>query len=60
VVKAVKTPAEVAPQEIDNLRDLGYEDRDIMDALAQGVSMIDHAIMMQVFQMEQACLPPDS
>jgi alkylhydroperoxidase family enzyme len=60
VVKAVKTPAEVAPEEIDNLRDLGFEDRDIMDALAQGVSMIDHAIMMQVFQMEQACLPPDS
>jgi alkylhydroperoxidase family enzyme len=58
VVKAVKTPAEVAPAEIDKLRDLGYEDRDIMDALAQGVSMIDHAIMMQVFQMEQACLPP--
>jgi alkylhydroperoxidase family enzyme len=58
VVKAVKTPAAVAPEEIDNLRDLGYEDRDIMDALAQGVSMIDHAIMMQVFQMEQTCLPP--
>jgi hypothetical protein len=59
VVKAVKAPGEVAPEEIDRLRDLGYEDRDMMDALAQGVSMIDHAIMMQVFQMEQACLPPE-
>jgi alkylhydroperoxidase family enzyme len=59
VVKAVKSPGEVAPKEIAHLRDLGYEDRDIMDALAQGVSMIDHAIMMQVFQMEQACLPPE-
>ncbi|MDJ0783875.1 MAG: hypothetical protein QNJ22_18025 [Desulfosarcinaceae bacterium] len=60
VVKAVKSPAEVAPAEIEGLRDLGYEDRDIIDALAQGVSMIDHAIMMQVFQMEQACLPPEA
>jgi alkylhydroperoxidase family enzyme len=59
VVKAVKSPGQVAPEEIDHLRDLGYADRDIMDALAQGVSMIDHAIMMQVFQMEQACLPAD-
>ena len=59
VVKAVKTPGDVAPEEIAHLRDLGYEDKDIVDALAQGVSMIDHAIMMQVFQMEQACLPPE-
>jgi alkylhydroperoxidase family enzyme len=59
VVKAVKTPGDVAPEEIAHLRDLGYEDRDIMDALAQGVSMIDHAIMMQVFQMDQACLAPE-
>ena len=56
VVKAVKTPGEVAPEEIQHLRDLGYEDRDMMDALAQGFSMIDHAIIMQVFQMDQACL----
>lgn len=59
VVKAVKTPGDVPPEEIQHLRDLGYNDRDMMDALAQGVSMIDHAIMMQVFQMEQACLPPE-
>jgi alkylhydroperoxidase family enzyme len=60
VVKAVRTPGEVTPEEIARLRELGYADRDIMDALAQGVSMIDHAIMMQVFQMEQACLPPET
>jgi alkylhydroperoxidase family enzyme len=59
VVKAVKSPGEVAPEEIARLRELGYEDRDMVDALAQGVSMIDHAIMMQVFQMEQACLAPE-
>jgi hypothetical protein len=59
VVKAVKTPGDVAPEEIQHLRDLGYDDRDMLDALSQGVSMIDHAIMMQVFQMDQACLPPE-
>lgn len=59
VVKAVKTPGDVAPEEIQHLRDLGYDDCDMMDALAQGVSMIDHAIMMQVFQMDQTCLAPE-
>jgi hypothetical protein len=28
----------------------------MVDALAQGVGMIDHAIMMQAFQMDQNCL----
>jgi hypothetical protein len=27
-----------------------------VDALFQGVSMIDHAIMMQAFQMDQQCM----
>ena len=28
----------------------------MVDALAQGVGMIDHSIMMQVFQIDQNCL----
>jgi len=28
----------------------------MVDALAHGVSMLDHAIMMQVFQMDQNCM----
>ena len=56
VVKAVKSPGAVEPDEIQHLRDLGWEDRDMVDALAQGVSMIDHAIMMQVFRMDQHCM----
>lgn len=56
VVKAVKEPGAVSRQEIDDLRKLGWEDRDLVDALAQGVSMIDHSIMMQVFQIDQACM----
>jgi hypothetical protein len=56
VVKAVKAPGSVTAEDIQRLRDLGWEDRDMVDALAQGVGMIDHAIMMQVFQMDQNCL----
>lgn len=56
VVKAVKAPETVTPEDIQHLRDLGWEDKDMVDALSQGVSMIDHAIMMQVFQMDQQCL----
>jgi hypothetical protein len=56
VVKAVKTPGSVTAEDIQNLRDLGWEDRDMVDALSQGVSMIDHSIMMQVFQIDQNCM----
>jgi hypothetical protein len=56
VVKSVKAPATVTTDDIQGLKELGWEDCDIVDALAQGVSMIDHAIMMQVFQMDQKCL----
>lgn len=56
VVKAVKAPGKVTAEDIDRLRELGWEDRDMMDALSQGVSMIDHSIMMQVFQMDQSCM----
>ena len=56
VVKAVQAPASVSPEEIEMLRDLGWQDADMVDALAQGVSMIDHAIMMEAFQMDQDCM----
>ena len=56
VVKAVKRPDSVEADEIESLKKMGWEDRDLVDALAHGVNMIDHAIMMEVFQMEQECL----
>ncbi len=56
VVKAVKSPASVTAEEIERLRELGWQDSDIMDALSHGAGMIEHAIMAQVFQMEQNCL----
>ena len=56
VMKAIKEPDSVAAQDIENLKKLGWEESDMVDALTQGVSMIDHSIMMQVFQMDQNCL----
>ncbi len=56
VVKSVKDPSSVEKDDVDNLKKMGWKDRDIVDALAQGVSMIDHSIMMQVLQMDQNCM----
>ena len=56
VVKAVKAPSSVQADEIKRLKEMGWEDRDLVDALAHGVSMIDHSIMMEVFQMDQDCI----
>jgi hypothetical protein len=56
VVRAVKNPGSVTAEDVKKLKDLGWEDRDMVDALSQGVSIIDHAIMMQVFQIDQNCM----
>lgn len=56
VVRAVKDPASIEEDDIKRLKALGWEERDMVDALSQGVSMIDHSIMMQVFDMDQSCL----
>jgi uncharacterized protein YciW len=56
VIKAMKNPGTVTADDIQTLRNLGWNDSDMVDALSQGVSMIDHAIMMQAFQMDQHCM----
>ena len=56
VVKAVRAASSVDADEITRLKEMGWEDRDLVDALAHGVSMVDHSIMMEVFQMDQDCM----
>jgi ferredoxin len=51
VVTAVKEPSSVKAEEIERLKKMGWRDQDLVDALAHGVNMIDHSIMMEVFQM---------
>ena len=56
VVKAVKAPSSIDADDINRLKEMGWEDSDLVDALAHGVNMIDHSIMMEVFQMDQDCM----
>lgn len=56
VVKAVKDPSSVKADEIDRLKEMGWTDTDLVDALAHGANMLDHSIMMEVFQMDQDCM----
>ena len=56
VIKAIRAPSSVAEEDINKLRTYNWTDRDMVDAMTQGVSMIDHAIMMQVFNMDPDCL----
>ena len=43
-------------EEINHLKEMGWSDKDLVDALAHGVNMIDHSIMMEVFRMDQDCM----
>ena len=56
VVNAVKEPSSVKAEEIEKLKAMGWEDNDLVDALAHGVNMVDHSFMMEVFQMDQDCI----
>ena len=56
VIRSMKKPDSITAADIARLKELGWEERDMVDALSQGVGMIDHAIMMQVFQVDQNCL----
>lgn len=55
VVKALKGPASITDQDILDLKAHGWTDRDMVDAMIHGVSMADHAVMMQVFGMDTHC-----
>ncbi len=56
VIRSMKKPTSITAADIAGLKDLGWEESDMVDALAQGVGMIDHALMMQVFQIDQNCM----
>jgi hypothetical protein len=54
-MKAVKTPDAVEQPDVDKLREQGWTDSDILDALAHGTNMIASSILMKTFKMDQAC-----
>ena len=55
VMKAIKTPDAVAEEDMTQLRDLGWTDTDILDALTHGTNMIGSSILMKAFKMDQTC-----
>ncbi|SHO42882.1 carboxymuconolactone decarboxylase family protein [Desulfopila aestuarii] len=56
VMKAMKTPGSTTTEDIAQLKALGWEEKEMVEALAQGVGMIDHSIMMEAFQIDQNCM----
>ena len=55
VMKAIKNPDTVCEEDMDHLRELGWTDNDILDALTHGTNMIGSSILMKTFKMDQTC-----
>ena len=55
VMKAIKTPDAVEKEDMDQLHEMGWVDRDILDALAHGTNMVGSSILMKTFKMDQTC-----
>ena len=55
VLKAVQTPDAVTQEDVDQLREMGWADGDILDALSHGTNMIGSSILMKTFKMDMAC-----
>lgn len=53
VLKAVRTPHEVDASDIQALRDLGYEDGEILDAVNHGARMSAIDIIFDAFKIEK-------
>jgi len=54
VLKAVKTPETVEHKDVDALHDLGWEDKDILDAVHHGAGMVSAGIMFKTFKMGES------
>lgn len=53
VLKAIKTPEAVEQADVQTLRDLGWSDGDMVDAVAHGASMVADGIMFKAFKMDE-------
>ncbi|MCG6553272.1 MAG: hypothetical protein L7F77_13185 [Candidatus Magnetominusculus sp. LBB02] len=52
VLKAVKNPHSVTGGDVDELKKLGWSDRDIFDAVMQGAQMTAFDIILDTFKVE--------
>lgn len=51
VRKALRDPASTSREDVENLRALGWSDRDIFDATLMGMHMLDMGMMFKAFKM---------
>lgn len=49
VSKAIKTPETITKSDVEALRSIGWEDSDILDAVAHGAFMNGHRTLMKAF-----------
>jgi len=54
VLKAVQTSDAVEQGDVDALRGLGWDDRDIIDAANHGADMVSAGLMFRAFKMGDA------
>ena len=57
VSKAVKTPEAITHSDVEALRNVGWEDSDILDGVAHGAFMNGHSILMKAFSNKAADSP---
>ncbi len=55
VMKAIKTPDAVVEEDTDLLRNMGWTDSDILDAMGHATNMIGSSILMKTFKVDQTC-----
>ncbi|MCG6908634.1 MAG: hypothetical protein LJE94_00755 [Deltaproteobacteria bacterium] len=55
VMKALKTPDSVREEDMDALRELGWDDGDILEATAHGANMLSSSILLKTFKMDVTC-----
>ncbi|MFH1539386.1 MAG: hypothetical protein ABIH66_10540 [bacterium] len=51
VVKAVRTPEDVEPKDVEAVREAGWSDEDIFDAVNHGANMAAGGILFNAFKM---------
>lgn len=55
VMKAIKNPNAVTQADVDGLHGFGWQDGDILDAMAHAANMVSASILMKTFKMDIAC-----
>ncbi len=51
VAKAIRSPETVTQEDVDALREVGWTDTDIFDAVFHGASMAGPSILFKAFKM---------